>query len=359
MRPLLRASLALVAVVVVATSARAQEPTSPPSEPPPVAEAPAAPAVIVVDAAAYGVDPIVARYLSDSLRETSAAMGYAVRSPAETVALAQRTQMPYPPTPADLWRLTLAAGAQRGVFARVWAQEGRYVVELTIASIDGRGPFYAREGASAAQLLSVVADALRATMPAPEPGLAQPPATSPGAASHTPTLTPASPTAAGALTADPSASRPPRARRARRRPPRRFVFALHTESAFGASEDFFYNHLFGARLDYRLTPSLSLGAYLGYANLRGKNGRASNVLFYAQIDHRVQLARSSRLRIPLRAGLGYVPFNGTYFRLAAGLAAPLSSRVEVVLDLLAPTVWFGRERTLVSLDLGAEIAYRF
>lgn len=139
----------------------------------------------------------------------------------------------------------------------------------------------------------------------------------------------------------------------------RWVLAFQTESAFGTSSDFYYNHLLGARIDYRITPDLRIGAYLGYANLRGRDGRVGNMLMYVQIEDRVRITPTSPLRIPLRAGLGYLPFNGPVIRLAAGLAIPLSRRVDLEFDLLAPTIWLVPDRTLVSLDVSAEVSVKF
>jgi hypothetical protein len=137
------------------------------------------------------------------------------------------------------------------------------------------------------------------------------------------------------------------------------VFSGRTDFAFGASRDFFFNALVGARIDYRITPDIRVGAYLGYANLRGKDGRASNLLMLAQIEDRVRISASTDLRVPLRLGIGYLPQNGPVVRLAAGLGFPLGSRWEMTFDLLAPTFWVLPDRTVVSLDLAAELGYRF
>jgi hypothetical protein len=55
--------------------------------------------LIVVDAAAIGVAPVVAQVATDIMRRTGAAMGYEVISAEATVAAAQRIRMPYPPAP--------------------------------------------------------------------------------------------------------------------------------------------------------------------------------------------------------------------------------------------------------------------
>src|SRR5690349_18591227 len=45
--------------------------------------------------------------------------------------------------------------------------------------------------------------------------------------------------------------------------------ALQTEGAIGVYPGDFYNHLAGARVDLVVSPHVSFGGYLGYANLKG------------------------------------------------------------------------------------------
>ena len=93
--------------------------------------------VVVVDAITYGIAPIVGRVTSDQLRRTAADMGYTILPQNEGVRTFQALRMHYPPAPADLWRLGWATRSHRAIFARVWANEGRYVIEVIVASIDG------------------------------------------------------------------------------------------------------------------------------------------------------------------------------------------------------------------------------
>ncbi len=311
--------------------------------PPPVA----LPRCLVIDAAPYGVDPVVGQYVSQTMRATALELGYSVLTPEESVAAARRVRMPYPPAPADLWRATWSAQAARGAFARVWAYRGQYVVELTVASADGGGPFFARGSASAQELVATVARLTREAMPPPGVSTAPSAQTAP---STPPTTAPGTPGMVEAGT-------PPRRRRHGRA--RRWVLAVQTDLAFGASRDFFFNALLGARIDYRITPDIRLGAYLGYANLRGKDGRASNLLMMAQIEDRVRISSGTDVRVPLRLGIGYLPGNGPVVRLAAGIGFPISNRVELTFDILAPTFWVIPDRTVVSLDLAVELGYRF
>lgn len=305
---------------------------------------------VVIDAAPYGIDPIVGRYVSQTMRATAQELGYSVLTPDESVAAAQAVRMSYPPAPADLWRATWAARAARGAFARVWAYRGQYVVELTVASADGGGPFYARGFATAQELVATVARLTREALPPPgvstAPQVRPPPGTQlPGTQIAVSSEAPQQP------------STPPRRRRHGHT--RRWVFAVRTDLAFHLSHDFFVNALLGARVDYRLTPDIRLGAYLGYANLRGKDGRAGNFLVLAQVEDRVRISSGTDVRVPLRLALGYLPKNGPVVRLAAGLGFLVSRRVELTFDILAPTFWVASDRTIVTLDLGVELGYRF
>ncbi|MBK8170772.1 MAG: hypothetical protein IPK60_10590 [Sandaracinaceae bacterium] len=328
----------------VDSSAPAAAPVAPTAETP--APVPATDRCIIIDAAVYGVSPIVGEHVSTEMRTTATSLGYRTLTRDETVATAQSSHMPYPPTPADLWRTTWAAHAARGAFARVWASQGRYIIEITVASADGGGPFFAR-GASGAQDLHAVVHAL--TLQAlPPPGVTVPTGTT---------------NAIGFGAPEPESERPSpvAARPARQRTGRamRWVLSMQTESAFGTSSDFYYNHLFGLRLDYRITPDIRIGAYLAYANLRGSDGRVGNMLMYVQLEDRVRVTPTSPLRVPLRVAVGYLPYNGPVIRLAAGLAVPLSRRVDLVFDILAPTIWMIPDRTLVSLDVSAEVSVKF
>lgn len=303
--------------------------------------------LLVVDAATYGIDPVVGRHVTERMRETGAELGYEVLDRDATVAAAQQVRMPYPPTPADLWRVTYAGQAQRGAFARVWAHAGSYVIEIVVASLDGAGPFFARGTAGAADLHEVVARLVRQALPAPEQweGVM----------------------AAGERPPAPQAEPPPPEPASRPEPPEedrtppirhRWNLVLQTEGAIGTSQDSFYNHLFGARVDYRISREILVGAYFGYANLRGKDGRVSNMLTYLQIEDRVRISSGSDITVPLRLGIGYLPFNGPVVRLAAGVNFPLTRRIELGFDLLTPTFWVLPDRTAVSLDIAAELVWR-
>lgn len=311
---------------------------------------------VVVDAATYGIDPVVGEHVTHRMRATLEAMGYQVVGPADTVAAARRVRMAYPPDPADLWRVTHAAGAIRGAFARVWAEGGQYVVEVTAASLDGTGPFVEQGRAAAETLHGEVARLTRGAVPAPAAWDARSAARlqarpSQARGEHAPGV----PRDAGTM---PRRRRPTKPPEDDRTPRHRFELALQTEAAIGASADRFYNHLLGLRLGVRINEDLILGASLGYANLRGRGNRAHNVLPLLHMEYRVRVGEDIPLNIPLRVALGYLPFNGPVVRLAAGLNFPVGDRVELGLDLLAPTFWILPGTAAVSFNLASELVVR-
>ncbi len=133
--------------------------------------------------------------------------------------------------------------------------------------------------------------------------------------------------------------------------------AVQTEGAAGAAPGQFYNQLLGARLDVQFPPQVSIGAYVGYINLKGKGGRASNLLSYAQVEYMFGSLGNS-IRFPVRFGTGYLPMNGPMARLGGGLAFWLSPRMDLVTEV-APTFWMTGDQMLLSIDLAVEVSYRF
>ena len=133
--------------------------------------------------------------------------------------------------------------------------------------------------------------------------------------------------------------------------------ALQTEGAIGLYPGDFYNHLVGGRFDLVFSPHVSFGGYVGYANLKGKEGRASNMLAYVQAEY--MAGAPNGVRVPFRFASGYLPRNGPVMRLATGFAFPVSPTVDVVTELLAPMIWLTGDQMVVSLDLAAELIFRF
>jgi hypothetical protein len=137
----------------------------------------------------------------------------------------------------------------------------------------------------------------------------------------------------------------------------RLRFAGQVESAFGVSGGSFYNQLAGARVDYRFTEQIALGGYLGYANLKGKDGRAHDVLPYLNLEYRPRLGEKSAWGFPLGFGTGYLPNNGPFLRLSAAVSYAASAQIDIVLAFLTPTFWVVHDRTVVSLGAALEISY--
>ena len=133
--------------------------------------------------------------------------------------------------------------------------------------------------------------------------------------------------------------------------------AVQTEAAPGVTPGRFYNHLIGARLDVQFPPQISIGAYVGYVNLKGKGARAHNLLTYGQVEYMFSPFASS-IRVPIRFASGYLPMNGPMARLATGLAFSLSPKVDLITEV-APTFWVTGDQLLLSIDLALEVAYRF
>jgi hypothetical protein len=132
--------------------------------------------------------------------------------------------------------------------------------------------------------------------------------------------------------------------------------ALQTEGALGVSGPF-YNQLVGVRFDHCFTQTTCLGEYAAYANLKGQSGRANNVLLYAMVEHRRPLG--TMWHIPFRVAAGYLPNNGPFARLSAGLSVQTAKNVDLTFDLLAPTLWVTRNDPVLSMDLAAEVDVRF
>lgn len=303
--------------------------------------------MLVIDAATFGIHPVVGQVTTEQMRQTAAAAGYRVLDHTATVNAARQLRMPYPPTPADLWRVSWVARSHRGAFARVWARGGRYVIEIMVASLDGAGPFFARGTSGADDLRPVVDRLFRSAMPPPTSWVNQP-ATAEREAERAPEAA-----------FEPTTRRRARRAEAEARELRRFSLTVQTEGVFGVTNDFFYNHLAGLRFDVRLNRDIALGAYIAYANLNARDGRADNLLFMGVFEDRIRLGSGLDLTVPLRAALGYLPYNGAVIRLSAGLNYALTPNWEIGADLLVPNFWFLPDRTAISINAALETTYRF
>ncbi|HSZ81339.1 MAG TPA: hypothetical protein VLA14_03605 [Polyangia bacterium] len=132
--------------------------------------------------------------------------------------------------------------------------------------------------------------------------------------------------------------------------------AAQVELASGVATGSFHNQLVGGRVDGRFSPHVSLGGYLGFASLKGKDGRLHAALTYAQLEY-LAGEPSSWLRFPLRFATGYLTDNGPVVRAAAGLSFAVGRSVDLVTEL-APMVWLTNNQTLLSLNLSLELALR-
>jgi hypothetical protein len=129
------------------------------------------------------------------------------------------------------------------------------------------------------------------------------------------------------------------------------------EGAYGVVTGEFRNQLVGGRLDYRFSPTVSLGGSLSYANLRGKDGRAHSVLPAVQIEYQLARQPYRQIYFPVRFATGYLPRNGPVARLGTGIAVELGPRLEIV-GQISPMVWVARDRALLSVNVGLELAYK-
>ena len=143
-------------------------------------------------------------------------------------------------------------------------------------------------------------------------------------------------------------------------PPVGARLAVQVESARGHTGAGFRNGLAGLRVDLVFAPRVSLGGYVGYADLKGKDGRTHSTLGYAQLEYLAPLApRFLNLRVPLRFATGYLARNGPVVRASVGLAAALSPRLDLIVELFTPMAWVTNDQTLFSTNVALEVAMRF
>ncbi len=125
-------------------------------------------------------------------------------------------------------------------------------------------------------------------------------------------------------------------------------------TAFGLRGGKFVNELVGARFGFAWTPRGAFELGVSYANLRGKEGRAHNVLPEVSFFYRLPLPGPA-LGVPLRFGAGFLPRNGPTLRLSAGIDCVISDSAVLELMLLEPMVWVTHDRPEPSLDVGVAV----
>jgi hypothetical protein len=322
--------LATLGLVVTTTSAYGQAPAATvaplPTAPPPAPVVSAPTVAIFAVHVAPPIDPRVAVLARTQLEKSAKAIGYSEVPEATTKAVAARSAAQGAMNADRAADLVRQSGATRGIFASIQSANGRYVASVQVV---GDGPARSAKGEADATALDATLDRLLRSL-LPPPSAAPPPA-------PPPPFVPPEP---------PEPEWPPR-----------FRLALKSESAIGMSGDGFYNHLLGARLDRRFTPHWAIGLSIAYANLKGKDGRAHNVLPMAELEYRAIL--SDDWAIPIRFGSGYLPKNGPVVRVSAGIGYAIADDMELALDLIAPTGWVANERVVLSLDLAAELGITF
>ncbi|HEX7476680.1 MAG TPA: hypothetical protein VF331_02635 [Polyangiales bacterium] len=320
------------------------------------APAPARPRVLLAAASCAGVEATVCGAIDAAAFASLERDGFAPTAFDDARAALAVVAAAEPPSVADLWRASYAAGAVYGVMFRASAEAAGYALEIQVAIRDGRGPFGERVAVSPAELSAGVERLLEHTLLAAARVGAVVPAAPRATAAATAAAVGGGPGHAGQVPALQASAAGPAATAS---DSGHLRLAAQTESAIGFSRDGFYNHLVGGRVDYRVSPNFSFGGYLAYANLRGRDGRVGSALYYLQIEQRIPIAPGSKLSIPLRLDLGYLVRNGSVLRVASGLAIPLGERFDLVFDLLAPTFWLTPERSLFSLDLAVELGVTF
>ncbi|MCC6667824.1 MAG: hypothetical protein IT375_29025 [Polyangiaceae bacterium] len=308
----------LLVMVALATSAA----TAQPQAPVPVVPASSPRLAIFPVHVAPGIDPSLGALVERQLAISARALGYA-RTDAQLVArLVSGASGALSPERAAA--LVQTSGSAVGLFAAVSSEPGRYRISVQAISPD-RPPKTAEASGVSSDLYASIDQAVRAIVPAPAP----------------PTPAPAAAPAPAEETF----------------PEGRFRLAFGGAAAFGVSPGPFQNYLGGMRADRRFSDEAAFGLGVYYANLKGKDGRAHNVLPWALFEYRVDLGSSWAL--PLRFASGYLPKNGPVVKLAAGVSLPLGENLELSTELFAPTIWITNERAVLSLDVSAEIGVTF
>jgi hypothetical protein len=296
--------------------------------------------LIVLDTSGHGVSPVVPRFVTDRLRAKLAQMGYRVwDGPASHVA-AQRAALPYPPSVVALDRAARIARVGRVVFSQVWAERGRYVVQIVVVSIDGTGPILGRVAADAQNL----GDAIDALLDQRVPWSA---AFNRAVAAQA--------LAPGPLHVFTPSTRAPADRRASHRG----AVALIGGPGIGTGDTRFYTFNLRARFELRFTRNLAASAVTGYVNLPGGGQRVHNIPFLGQLEYKIAIADLERLRVPIRFGMGYIPFNGPMVRASAGVNYELNDAWEIGADLIAPTFLSSPSAQHLAFELSLEVVRRF
>ena len=134
--------------------------------------------------------------------------------------------------------------------------------------------------------------------------------------------------------------------------------AVHATTAFGLRGRHFVNQLVGVRADLITASRFAVELDVAYANLDGKDERVHNVLPQLALRYRAPFGGSG-FGMPLRFAGGFLPKNGPTARVAAGIDFDASDAVRIELTPLEPMLWVVRERSELSLDVGANFSVAF
>ncbi len=269
-------------------------------------------------------------------------MGHAIVPTAQLYDAARRIALPFPPPPDGIGALLMTLQVPIAVTCEVRGGGGYYQAMIRVR--------FASEPVE--RIRQVVAtqwtlgDSLRQAMT----GLLAPPApeASPYGA-YNPAGYPNTPLP------DMTGYTPPPPRRATRLHRAPIELAAGFEFALGPGADAFWNFLAYGRAAWFPVDRFGITASVAYGNLRGRSNRVSNALFMVGVETAIDLLPRQHVYIPLRAEVGYLPFNGPVVRATAAIAFNVARNVRLELDLLSPTVWVLPGGAAVSMDLGAQV----
>lgn len=301
----------------------------------------AASIVVLRAAVIEGVDPRVGAFVDQRLEAELSSQGLSVYGAARGTAALQRLGVSGTPSLADQWRAAEHLRTDYALHAVVGARDGRYTLGASLACRDGRGPFFVRGHARHGEIGRVLAEMVTALLAqARVPGRVQAPVSAQVKAST--------------AQARPPERLPPKAERTTRAP-HHVRFASHNALTLGTTEDSFLNLTLAARVDYKWNDVVALGAGLGYANLEGERRRVKSTLTFVQLECRAALHETG-LYVPLRLLLGYLQANGSVVRTSIGITLPVTDRLELTLDAVAPTFYMTPDGVLPALSSGFELA---
>lgn len=293
------------------------------------------PLVVLIDAAPIGVDPQAGAFVTEVLRQTLTQLGHPIVPTMQLYDVARQLQLPFPVPPDGVVTVLRLLNAPIGVTAEVRGGGGYYYATLRVRFVN-------EANERVRQLVATqwtLGDTLRSTLPV--------------------LLSPTPPTETTVMPGVPEVPGLPVL--PRRRPvrlhPRPWEFSGGLELAIGPGQDSFVNVLASARAAYFPWDRLGFTASVAYANLQGRRGRVSNILPMVGIETGLELLPRQRIFLPLRAEVGYLPFNGPVLRGTAGLSFAITRDIGLELDILVPTVWFLPGSAALSLDLGVQVIY--